>query len=123
MSLLEEVRIQITVSDPWEFGCGPFLATILRQGEGGGGANNYPLLLKLDFPVEYKGEKCQYFVAKAHNAKQSLDLIMEEKVVGCNLIKIQEESIEQDNPFDISAWRGGCALLADIEITESPKGS
>ena len=122
MCLLEEVRIEITVSDPWEFGCGPFLATILRQGEGAGGASYYPLLVKLDFPVEYKGEECQYFVARAHDAKQSLDVILEEKVVGCNLIKIQEESIEQDNPFDTSAWRGGCALLADIEIVESSKG-
>jgi len=115
MVSLDNLSINITVSDPWEFGCGPFSAMILRKGKDIDSPDYYPLLIRFDIPVEYKGEECRFFVAKSHNSKESIEGLLMGETLTCNLIMISKERAEQQDPFDISWWRGGCALLADIK--------
>lgn len=112
-------RISIVVSDPWDFGTvhgtGPFVGVVLAE-KGFEEDISRNALIKLDAPLEYKGVLCEYFVADARSQGDSLGSISGRKTVPCALTQVPEEHIQSHDPFDLSWWRGGIALLADISV-------
>lgn len=115
-SKMQDKKIEIIVSDPWEFGTihgtGPFLAEVLKE------KDNEALLIKLDKALEFEQVQCQYFVASPRLEGDSISDIPRGKTVGCNLTRITKEHANSADPFDLSWWRGGVGLIASLSIAK-----
>ena len=105
-------KVTLSVSDPWNFGPGPFGGVILSS------SGNRPstLLLRLDYPVLFEGVRCEYFVVSPRGEESDLlTAINQGKSVNCNLTMISEDRANGTDPFDLAMWRGGCALIGNLE--------
>lgn len=107
-------RIEITVSDPWDFvtecGSGPFPATVLRAGSDG--SKEVPdLLISLDSPPRFQNTECKLFVARPR-ATPSKGSRLQDMPVALTLIP--EERLKSENPLDLSWWRGGIGLIGTL---------
>lgn len=124
MSELEGLRVNLSVSDPWDFGTihgtGPFSAQVLKECSPEG-QRACAILIKLDKPLKYKDLRCEYFVASPRLERDSLDNIQQGVSVGCGLTCISEEHAKSPDPFDLSWWRGGVGLIADLSIAKKAK--
>jgi hypothetical protein len=108
--------VTIGISDPWELGESrkwqPFEGTILDvKVEGFCKA----LLIKLLEPFEYENVSCEYFVAHPRYAGSRYDDLLQGRSVFSCLTRISSENAHSDNPFDLTWWRGGVALMGEIE--------
>ncbi len=113
------MKIAVTLIDPWDFvtqnGSGPFNAAVLRL-EGKQTADEQSILIQLDHPVHNGEIECRYFVGKPRHEGSSLGRIFDGIAVGCTLTCISEDRAIGPNPFDLSWWRGGLAIIADVNL-------
>lgn len=116
---LEQKPIVFHLSDPW--GLGESLewksisAVVLSVDE-----SDEPerLLLKLDEPFEYGSVRCEYFVAlPRHEGSQFKELKKGQKIFS-GLTRISEDRMRASDPFDLSWWRGGPALIGELVLSE-----
>jgi hypothetical protein len=112
------MKVEIAVSDPWEFetetGTGTLYAKILQVGM----ENSAPaILLQVENPVKYKNMVCEYFVASPRHTGTDLSTLLNDSEVFCALTLIPSDRIKSENPFDLSWWRGGVALIATVKIS------
>lgn len=117
MEGLVGTQVEVTVSDPWEFGTqhgtGPFAATVLRAGRGETGQE--ALLLRLRAPLAYRGVNCEYLVASPRHTSGSLSaLTAGGGAVSCGFTVIGEERAAAPDPLDLSWWRGGVGLIGTL---------
>ena len=112
-------RLNVVVSDPWEFGTQhgdqPRLAVVMQAGvtANGSGGQSDALLLRWVEPVVYQGVECEFFVATARDRSEGFDEL-ERGPVSLNLTRISSAQAAGDTPLDLSWWRGGVALLGDV---------
>src|SRR5256885_9165404 len=110
-------KVHVLVVDPWDFvttnGSGPFPATIIRTTNGSVGKTR--LLLEFDTPISYKNQQCLYFVADTRLTDQTMDTLFSNGKVGVNLNCVPDERLKSAEPFDLSWWRGGLSLIADLQ--------
>lgn len=122
MSELEDLKVELIVSEPWEFGTihgtGPFLATILKEHRDSNNPTNDSILLQLEKPLEFEDTKCEFFVASRRLSEDSIWDIGKGISVGCALTQITEERSNSSEWFDLSWWRGGVGLIADLSIAK-----
>lgn len=118
MSELKGLKIKLSISDPWSFGtihgCGPFPAEVLEDNVGANKRSECVILIRLDNPLTFDGENCEYFVATPRLENDDIANIKKGLLFHCNLTRIPEERAKSSNPFDLSWWWGGVSLIGDI---------
>jgi len=75
------------------------------------------LLLKLVPPIQLGSEACRFAVAKPRLQRDTLDTLSAKAIVGCGITCIPDSRYDQANPFNLSWWRGGGAMIADLVVT------
>jgi hypothetical protein len=114
--MTDPLLISITVSDPWDFGeavnwqaiPGQLLQT--KNADHGGRA-----LVKFDHPVSYRGAVYRYAVASPRHEGRFIHEIEAGKSLDCALTGISDQQAHSSSPMDMSKWRGGLAVTADIK--------
>ncbi len=118
--------LSITVSDPWEFvtehGSGPLEATVIEEALNAEAPEGNALLLKLLAPINHAATICEYFVAAERSSGDRFSDLLRGRAVNCGLTRISRERAQSANPFDLSWWRGGLALLASLRTTSEGPG-
>jgi hypothetical protein len=116
---LLDKKIDIVLVDPWDFvtvnGSGPFVADVLQFGHDSS-TKTPALLLELHLPLKCAAEECKFFMATARHDGVALAELETGKRIVCNLTVIPEEKAKSPNPFDLSWWRGGTAVIADLSL-------
>lgn len=116
------MQVTIKISDPWELGESrkwqPFEGYILDTKDDGFCKS---LLIKLLEPFEYKKVNCEYFVANPRHEGDSYNDLLRGKSIFSSLTRIPSENADSENPFDLSWWRGGVALIGGIEVHKDSK--
>lgn len=113
-------RLEVVVSDPWEFGTQhgdhPRLAVVVRAGvtANGSGGKADALLLRWLEPVVLGGVTCEFFVATARHEAHGLDELERDGNLPVSLTRISSAQAASDSALDLSWWRGGVALLGDV---------
>jgi hypothetical protein len=108
--------VRIKLSDPWDLGeqlnWEPLEGEIIATSDlyTGGAA-----LVKLNQPFNYRKMDCEYFVAIPRYQGSSIGDIAEGKPLLCGITRISKERAESSNPFDLSSWRGGLAIIGELE--------
>lgn len=117
MSYPQDLIVEITVSDPWEWGtevgCGPFPAKVLKWKMGPDGKPTQMLLSFLE-PKTFQGVECTYFVGGPRFVGHRLEDVIRGGMVDCDLTRIPEERVNSADPFDLSWWRGGVGLTCAV---------
>ncbi len=116
--LLDQAVI-IGLSDPWELGNelgwpdirGRVIAVDLDFG----GVER--MLVELDEPFEWKGVECRYFVGSPRHEGRTFRTVAEGDSVPCGWIRISSERARGASPLDTGWWRGGAAIIANVELT------
>lgn len=109
------MRIAISVSDPWDFGEAIEWKSLAGQvlkvadDEQGGKA-----LIMLDDAVTYRGSAWRYLVAKVRHQGDRIAALQSGKKVLSSMIGISDERARSVQPFDTDHWRGGLALIGDL---------
>ena len=78
---------------------------------------NKTVLLGLDKPLINGNTKYQHIVMSARLAKDDLDTLANNRVLGCTVTWVPESQFSRADPFDLSWWRGGAAAITDVSIT------
>jgi hypothetical protein len=108
--------VRINLSEPWDLGeqlnWDPLEGEIIAISDLyiGGAA-----LIKLNEPFNYRKMNCEYFVATPRYQGSSIRSIAEGKPLLCGITRISKEKAESSNPFDLSSWRGGLAIIGELE--------
>ncbi len=112
----EQNRVLVRVSDPWDLGESlrwrPLEGELLQiaSDERGGRA-----LIKLDDRIEYRGSVCRYVVAAPRHEGATIAAIQKGEKVFCNFTGISDSQAASSDPLDTSTWRGGVAIIGDLE--------
>lgn len=112
---MNTMKVIIKITDPWELGEfldwksleGSILLLSRSDGESA--------LVKLDDPFTYKNIFCEYLIVSPRHKEGKFDDLIEEQSIFCNLIRISQEQADSKNPFNLSSWRGGIAIIGSIE--------
>ena len=110
------MRIVVRISDPWDLGepieWKPLEGTLLQiiEDEQGGKA-----LIVLDHGVAYRGAEWRYLVASVRHMGDKIAMLQSGKKVFSSMIGISNEQAASAQPLDTGHWRGGLALIGDIE--------
>lgn len=114
--------IELIPSDPWDFvtehGSGPFTGKILKVSQEDVRGKT-ALLIEVGTPFKNREQECRYFVASSRFQGLTYDDLSPEKTVSSNLVCIPKEKLDSTNPFDLSWWRGGVALIATVKLKPS----
>ena len=78
---------------------------------------NKTVLLGLDKPLINGNTMYQHVVISARLAKDDLDTLANNGVLGCSVTWVPESQFSRTDPFDLSWWRGGAAAITDVSIT------
>ena len=90
---------------------GPIFATIQAVDSVG-----YSLLLRFDWPIQYLASSYEFAVPSPRLERDDLSILAEGGVLGCGLICVPIDRFDSNNPFDVTWWRGGGAMITGIEI-------
>lgn len=109
------MRVNISVSDPWDLGeaisWAPLRGTVEDWHERRGTAR---ALIHLAEPLQYKGADVEYLVASArHEGTSVTDLRRRERVL-CSLTAVDEEAKRQGISLAMDAWRGGLVIIGEV---------
>ena len=76
----------------------------------------HSLLLRIEDPIVFEGETCEYLVAQTRHVGAKLDSILSGENVACNLTRIPEGRLKTQDPSDLSWWRGGLAAIGTLSL-------
>lgn len=74
------------------------------------------LLLKLNSPVIIEGATYTHAIASPRLARDDLNVLLNNGVLGCAVTLVPKDRVDQSNPFDLSWWRGGAAVVTDVML-------
>jgi hypothetical protein len=104
--------IQMIVSEPWDLAGRTIRGRIVAKSDDA-------LLIMVSDPFEYQGARCEYLVANPRYEGGHFQSLADGECVQSGVTKIDAEKARGTNPFDLSAWRGGPVMLADIQLADS----
>jgi hypothetical protein len=102
-----DIPVSIALSEPWQLANDPLAARVVLL-------RDDSLILRLDEPRDFQGEAFQFFVAQPRHEGSSVAELFEGRELHCALTAITAENARGPNPFDLSEWRGGLALIATL---------
>ena len=112
MAEMQGLKISLLVSDPWEFGEGPYSGEVLVYSSD---SDDDKLLLQLTPGVFFKEQTHEYFIVSPRSTEKLIEA-KKAKAINCNLVSISKEKANSNNPLDTSDWRGSVALIGSIRI-------
>lgn len=110
-------KLKMTIIEPWDLvsaiGSGPFRATLVdsRWDEQ---SDVVSILLALEEGIEVESQKYNYLVGSPRHVGRTIADVIGGNQVAFSFVMITDDRAKSANPFDISWWRGGASLLADI---------
>lgn len=111
-------KVAFWISDPWDFGeqlSWPTLeATIVNVKNDGG--MPISIAIKLTSPFVYKDTRCEFFIVSPRLEGNDFSQLNKKQSVFSGFTRITSDQIAADDPFDLSHWRGGVALIGSIEL-------
>ena len=112
-------KLDVVLIDPWDFvttnGSGPFIANVIRFGHDKSTGVEC-LVLELALPLNYKTEEFGYFMATIRHEGRTFQQVLSDARIACNLTGIPTERLLGDDLLDMSWWRGGVAVIADLSL-------
>jgi hypothetical protein len=111
--MFPDKSVLIRISDPWEIG--EFLKWQALEAKVIS-ITNEALLLKLNVPFMFRDVHCEYFIASPRHEEDTLSQLLDGKPLFCGLTRISADQANSLNPFDLSKWRGGLAIIGEIEL-------
>ena len=115
---LRNKKVNLLISDPFELGeqlGWPALDAVVLKVQKNEESEVTAVLLKLTSPFSYKNTHCQYFYASTRLVGASLGQLLNSQSVFCSFTRIPPEQLTSEDPFDVSWWRGGVAIIGNIE--------
>ncbi|MCP4372051.1 MAG: hypothetical protein GY797_28625 [Deltaproteobacteria bacterium] len=116
---LIKMCVNVKLSEPWDLGEArnwePFEGVIINENFEGIESS---IIIQLKASFEYKNVKCEYFVASPRYVGDSFEALIKSKSVVSGLTRIPPEQISASDPFDLSWWRGGVALLGEVVLSK-----
>jgi hypothetical protein len=103
------------ISDPWELGEALKWETFDAEIISVIGDN---ILIRLLKPFIYKETRCEFFVASPWHEGDHVEALRNNKTLFCGMTRITPEQANSDNPFDLSCWREGIAIIGNIDLAE-----
>lgn len=117
-------RVYIRLSDPWDLG----KALGWRQLEGSivnikfDDGLPVSVLVKLSESFNYKDTDCEYFIVSKRLKDGDFGAFAHGSALFSAMTRIPSSQVSADDPFDLSYWRGGVAIIGEIELTKSENG-
>lgn len=112
MNTQPTVKVILRISDPWELGEAlkweAFDAEIVSM-------TGDDILIRLLKPFVYRETTCEFFVASPRYEGDHVELLRDGKSLFCGITRITPEQANSDNPFDLSKWRGGIAIIGSLD--------
>lgn len=112
MDTLLNTKVSIRISDPWELGEAlkweMLDAEIIAMG-----ADN--ILIRLLKPFVYEATNCEFFVASPRHKGEHVEKLCNGQSLFCGMTRITSEQANSDNPFDLTSWRGGIAIIGNLD--------
>jgi len=106
------------ISDPWDLGeqlGWPTLeATIVNVKDEG--SLPISIAIKLTNPFVYKDTRCKFFIVSPRLERNDFSQLNKKQSVFSGFTRVSSDQIAADDPFDLSHWRGGVALIGSIEL-------
>lgn len=116
------MNVELSVSDPWDFctvhGTGSFAGTITAVGRDSQVPGKEAILIRLKPTLTDNGKLCEYFIASPRLESGDLKALASGGEVFCSLTMISADRATSLDPFDLSCWRGGIALIGAIRKEE-----
>lgn len=110
---INDMKIALIISDPWDFysknGPGPFTANILQ-------IKNEDILIRLIKTIKFKENVCEYFIVRSRYETNFIEELIKGETIPVNLTMINDKNAKENDPFDLSNWRGGIGLIGTINI-------
>jgi hypothetical protein len=113
---LSRSLVRINLSEPWDLG--EALNWEPLEGEIIATSGSYPggaALIKVSHPFNYKNVDCEYFVATPRYQGDSIKVLDSGNALLCGITRISKEMAKSPNPFNLSSWRGGLAIIGEVE--------
>jgi len=115
---MSSIRIQISLSDPWELGESlkwkPVLGQIVLDAND---LSDGRALVTLDQPIEFRGSKYRFAVAAPRHEGRSIQELLPSGSVLCSFIGITDEQAMSSDATSIDRWRGGLAFIGELRAT------
>lgn len=115
---LDGLRVVFVVSEPWEFGAAhPDVAlsgTVVRVSDQLSQKNDRDLLVQLDTPIDFEGQRIEHLAVSARHQGSRLVDIADGADVSAGAIAVPPERALGPYPWDFSWWRGGGAFVGSI---------
>ena len=122
LSSLRGRTIAVSISEPWDLagaaGTEPLLAEVIGGGPGTGQGGEASILIRLKRPFSHEGVEQGYFVGSTRYEGDNLLDLLRGKAVVCNLTAVSASQAQSAAPLDLTAWRGGLALVATLKIAD-----
>lgn len=77
-------------------------------------SDNKTALIELDEPLDHTGTMYRYVVAAIRLAKGDYGELTVDRVLGCSVTWVPDESYNPYDPMDLTWWRGGGAAVTDV---------
>ena len=110
------MRIAITVSDPWDLGeaiewklLEGQVVKLVDDNQGG------RALIRLDEGINYRGSCWRYLVAEVRHQGDKINALQSGKKVLGAMIGISDDQANSAQSLVTDHWRGGLALIGDID--------
>jgi len=113
MDTLSTSKVVMRISDPWELGEALKWEALDAEIISVIGDN---ILIRLLKPFVYRETRCEFFVASPRHEGDHIEALSNDKTLFCGMTRVTPEQANSNNPFDLSRWRGGVALIGNLDL-------
>jgi hypothetical protein len=113
-------RVTLIVSDPWEVarpdGTVSWATRVVKMSRYDEGADQEVVLLELNGPMEWRGERYRFVVARERHGHGFVTDLIRGDPIECRFIGQPDGRAQSDEALDTSWWRGGLAGRGTIQL-------
>lgn len=115
---LVHTRAMLRISDPWDLGQSLGWKELTAEIVDVKCESGLPVsvLIKLATPFSYKNTDCEYFVISPRLKGSSFTHLKPSEALFVGMTRIPSSQVIANDPFDLSHWRGGVALIGELEL-------
>ena len=111
-------KVAFGISDPWDIGeqlGWPTLEAVIVNVKDEGDLP-ISIAIKLTNPFDYKNTRCEFFIVSPRHEGNDFSQLNKGQSVFSGFTRVSSDQIVANDPFDLSHWRGGVALIGSIEL-------